>query len=87
VLFPEKALVVGRLQIAFDPNFFPLTDKKSDNPRYLFLHALLGRSSDPIDTAADNADPDDAVVVALQDSSSVPNPPSDPDDTLRLVGR
>jgi hypothetical protein len=33
VLFAEKALVVGRLQIAFDPNFFPLTDKCSDNPR------------------------------------------------------
>jgi hypothetical protein len=32
VLFAEKALVVGRLQIAFDPNFFPFIDKKSDNP-------------------------------------------------------
>ncbi len=37
VLFAEKALVVGRLQIAFDPNFY------------------------------------------LQDPSSAPNPPSDPD--------
>ncbi len=60
MLFAEKALVVGRLQIAFDPNFFPFIDKKSDNPRYKFLHALLGRGSDAIDTAADNADCGDA---------------------------
>jgi hypothetical protein len=51
VLFAEKALVVGRLQIAFDPNFFPLTDKSSDNPRFKFLHALLGRGSDALDAA------------------------------------
>jgi hypothetical protein len=68
VLFAEKAVVVGRLQIAFDPNFFPLTDKSSDNPRYKFLHALLGRGSGAID-AVDNADLDDAVEVDLQDSS------------------
>jgi len=43
VLFAEKALVVGRLQIAFDPNFVPLIDKKSDNPMYKFLHTLLCR--------------------------------------------
>jgi hypothetical protein len=49
VLFAEKALVVGRIQIAFDPNFFPLTDKSSDNLRYKFLHALFGRGSDAID--------------------------------------
>ena len=82
VLFAEKALVVGRLQIAFDPNFFPFIDKKSDNPRYKFLHALLGRGSDAIDTAADNADCGDAVEVDLQDPSSAPNPPSDPDDAV-----
>ena len=82
VLFAEEALVVGRLQIAFDPNFFPFIDKKSDNPRYKFLHALLGRGSDAIDTAADNADCGDAVEVDLQDPSSAPNPPSDPDDAV-----
>ena len=64
-------------------NFFPLTDKSSDNPRYKFLHALLGRGSGAID-AVDNADLDDAVEVDLQDPSSAPNPPSDPDS---LVGR
>jgi hypothetical protein len=80
VLFVEKALVVGRLQIAFDPNFFPLTDKSSDNPRYKFLHALLGRGSVAIDAASDNAGLDDAVEVDLQDSSSAPYPPYDSDD-------
>jgi hypothetical protein len=78
VLFAEKALVVGRLQIAFDPNFFPLTDKSSDNPRFKFLHALLGRGSDALDAATDNDD----VEVDLQDSSSAPNPPSDADDAV-----
>jgi hypothetical protein len=78
VLFEEKALVVGRLQIAFDRNFFPLTEKSSDNPRFKFLHALLGRGSDALDAATDN----NAVEVELQDSSSAPNPPSDADDAV-----
>jgi hypothetical protein len=78
VLFAEKALVVGRLQIAFDPNFFPLTDKSSDNPRFKFLHALLGRGSDALDTATDNND----VEVDLHDSSSTPDPSSDADDVV-----
>jgi hypothetical protein len=82
VLFAEKALVVGRLQIAFDPNFFPLIDKSSDNPRYKFLHALLGRGSATTDAAADNAGLDDPVEVDLPDSSSAPNPLSDPDDAV-----
>jgi hypothetical protein len=82
VLFAEKALVVGRLQIAFDPNFFPLTDKSSDNPRYKFLDALLGRGSDALDVAADNAALNDAVSVDLQDYSSALNPPSDSDDAV-----
>jgi hypothetical protein len=82
VHFAEKALVVGRLQIAFDPNFFPLTDKSSDNPRYKFLHALLGRGSAAIDVAADNTCLDDAVEVDLQDSSSALNAFSDPDDAV-----
>jgi hypothetical protein len=51
--------VVGRLQIAFDPNFFPLTDKSFDNPRFKFLHPLLGRGTDALDEATDN----DAVEV------------------------
>jgi hypothetical protein len=74
--------VVGRLQIAFDPNFFPLIDKSSDNPRYKFLHALLGRGSATTDAAADNAGLDDPVEVDLSDSSSAPNPLSDPDDAV-----
>jgi hypothetical protein len=37
VLFTEKALVVGRLQVVFDPNLFPFIDKSSDNPRFKFL--------------------------------------------------
>ncbi len=74
--------MVGRLQIAFDPNCFPLTDESSDNPRYKFLHALLARGSDAIDAAADNAALDNAVEVDLQDSSSAPNPPSDPNDAV-----
>jgi hypothetical protein len=74
--------VVGSLQIAFDPNFFPLIDKNSDNPRYKFLHALLGRGSATTDSAADNAGLDDAVEVDLPDSSSAPNPLSDPDDEV-----
>ncbi len=82
VLFAEKALVVGRLQIAFDPNFFPRTDKSSDNPRYKFLHSLLGRGPGALDAAADNAVLDDAMEVDLQDSSSAPNPPSDADDAV-----
>jgi hypothetical protein len=45
VLFAEKALVVDRVQIAFDLNFFPLTDKSSDNPRFKFLHTLNDRDS------------------------------------------
>ena len=57
VLFAEKALVVGRLQIAFDPNFFPLTDKSSDSPRFKFLHALLGRGSDAVLKSATNGKP------------------------------
>ena len=61
--------MVGRIQIAFDPNLFPFTDKSSDNPRYKFLHTLLGRGSDAID-GADNAALDDAVEVDLQDPSS-----------------
>jgi hypothetical protein len=63
VLFLEKTRMVGRLQIAFDPNCFPLTDKSSDNPRYKFLHALLARGSDAIDAAADNAALDTVVEV------------------------
>jgi hypothetical protein len=78
VLFAEKALVVGRLQIDFDPNFFPLTDKSSDNPRFKFLHALLGRGSDALDEATDNDD----VEVDVQDSSSAHNPPSDVDHAV-----
>ncbi len=70
--------MVGRLLIAFDPNFFPLTDKSSDDPRFKFLHALLGRGSDALDETTDN----DAVEVDLQDSSSAPNPPSDADDAV-----
>jgi hypothetical protein len=82
VLFAEKSLVVGGLQIAFDPNFFPLTDKSSDNPRFKFLPALLGRGSDALDTATDNAGLDDDVEVDLQDSSSEPNPSSDAHDAV-----
>jgi hypothetical protein len=46
VLFAENALVVGRIQVAFDPNLFPFTEKSSDDPRYKFVHTLLGRGSD-----------------------------------------
>lgn len=81
VLFTEKALVVGRLQVAFDPNLFPFTDKSSDNPRFKFLHTLLGRGSHAIDDA-DKFVSDDAVEVDLQDSSSAPHPPSDADDAV-----
>ncbi len=63
VLFAEQALVVGRLQIGFDPNFFPLTDMSSDDPRDKFLHALLGRGSDALDAATDNAALDNSVEV------------------------
>jgi hypothetical protein len=62
--------VVGRIQIAFDPNLFPFTNKRSDNPRYKFLDTLLGHGSDAID-GADNAAFDDAVEVDLPDPSSV----------------
>ncbi len=70
--------MVGRLQIAFDPNFFPLTDNSSDNPRFKFLQTLLGRGSDAFYVTTDNDD----VEVDLQDSSSVPNPSSDADDAV-----
>jgi hypothetical protein len=70
--------VVGRLQIAFDPDFCPLTDKSSDNPSFKLLHALLCHGSDALDAATDN----DAVKVDLQDSSSAPNPPSNADDAV-----
>ena len=46
VLSSQKALVVGRIQGAFDSKLFPLTDKSSENPRYKFLHALLVIGSD-----------------------------------------
>jgi hypothetical protein len=82
VLFTEKDLVVGRLQITFDPNFFPLIDKNSDNPRYKFLHALLDRGSATTDADADNAGLVDEVEMDLPDSSSEPNPLSDPDDAV-----
>jgi hypothetical protein len=78
VLFTEKDLVVGRLQIDFDPNFFPLTDKSSDNPRFKFLHTLLDGGSDALDTVTDNND----VEVDLHDSSSTPDPSSDADDVV-----
>jgi hypothetical protein len=70
VLFTEKALVVGRIQIAFDPNLFPFTNKRSDNSRYKCLDTLLGHGSDAID-GADNAAFDDDVEVDLPDPSSV----------------
>jgi len=60
--------VVGRIQVAFDPNLFPFTDKSFDNPRYQFLHTLLGRGSDAID-GEDNPALDDDVEVVLQNSS------------------
>ena len=68
VLFIEKALVVGRLQVAFDPNLFPFADKSSDNPRFKFLHTLLGLGSDTIDDA-DKSASDDSVEVDLQTQS------------------
>ena len=46
VLSSQKALVVRRIQVAFDPKLFPLTDKSSEIPRYKFLHALLVIGSD-----------------------------------------
>ena len=61
--------MAGRIQIAFDPNLFPFTDKSSNNPKYKFLHTLLGRGSDAID-GADNAALDDPVEVDLPDPSS-----------------
>ncbi len=74
--------MVDRLQLVFVSNFFPLTDKSSDNPRFKFLHALLGRGSDALDAATDNAALDDVVEVDLQDSSSASNPPSDTDNVV-----
>ena len=73
--------MVGRLQVVFDPNLFPFTDKSADNPRFKFLHTLLGRGSDAIDDV-DKSASDDAVEVDLQDSSSAPHPPSDTDDAV-----
>ncbi len=60
---------------------FPFTDKSSDNPRFKFLHTLLGRGSDAIEDA-DKFASDDAVEVDLQDTSSAPHPPSDGDDAV-----
>ncbi len=73
---------MGRFQIAFDPNFFTLTDKSSDNPRYKFLYTLFDRGSNALDETADNSDLDDDVEIDLQDSSSATNLSSDVDDAV-----
>lgn len=83
VLLAEKAQVLGRIQVTIDPNLFPLTDKRSDNPRYKLLHTLPCRGSDTID-GDDNSVVGDAMEIALQDffSATHDDLPSDADNAV-----
>ena len=75
--------MLGRIQVTIDPNLFPLTDKRSDNPRYKLLHTLPCRGLDTID-GDDNSVVGDAVEIALQDFSSAAHDdlPSDDDNAF-----